>query len=162
MILNDFPWKWTEIIILSFLRLLPSTAFQTLLLTMRATPFLLRDCCHSSRFNGHLNSLCPFQYILVHWFLKCQCLLLPSIWPFPIYHDSWTWHSRFLCNIVLYSIGFTFTTRHIDKWVLFPLWLSLFITSGTISLLLSSNLLGSYRPGKFIFQCHLFVFSYCL
>ena len=35
MILNDLPWKQTEII-LSFLRLHPSTAFQTLLLTMRA------------------------------------------------------------------------------------------------------------------------------
>ena len=31
--------------ILSFLRLHPSTAFQTLLLTMMATPFLLRDSC---------------------------------------------------------------------------------------------------------------------
>ena len=35
---------WTEII-LPFLRLHPSIAFQTLLLTMRATPFLLRDSC---------------------------------------------------------------------------------------------------------------------
>ena len=34
-----------EEIILLFLRLYPSTAFQTLLLTMRATPFLLRDSC---------------------------------------------------------------------------------------------------------------------
>ena len=34
----------TEIILL-FLRLHPSTAFQTLLLTMRATPFLRRDSC---------------------------------------------------------------------------------------------------------------------
>ena len=32
VILNGLPWKWTEII-LSFLRLHPSTAFQTLLLT---------------------------------------------------------------------------------------------------------------------------------
>ena len=32
-------------IILSFLRLHPSTAFQTLLLTMMATTFLLRDSC---------------------------------------------------------------------------------------------------------------------
>ena len=32
-------------LILSFLRLHPSTAFQTLLLTMRAIPFLLRDYC---------------------------------------------------------------------------------------------------------------------
>ena len=37
VILNGLPWKQTEII-LSFLRLHPSTAFQTLLLTMMATP----------------------------------------------------------------------------------------------------------------------------
>ena len=44
VILNGLPWKRTEII-LSFLRLHPSTAFWTLLLTMMATPFLLRDSC---------------------------------------------------------------------------------------------------------------------
>ena len=38
------PWKRREIF-LSFLRLHPSTAFWTLLLTMRAAPFLLRDSC---------------------------------------------------------------------------------------------------------------------
>ena len=42
MTLNGLPWKWTEIILL-FFRLHPSTAFQTFLLTMRSTPFLLRD-----------------------------------------------------------------------------------------------------------------------
>ena len=43
--------------------------------------------------------------MLVHWFLKCQCsLLLSPVWPLPICLDSWTWHSRFLCNIALYSI----------------------------------------------------------
>ena len=36
MILNGLPWKRTEII-LSFLKLHPSTAFQTLLLIMMAT-----------------------------------------------------------------------------------------------------------------------------
>ena len=44
VILNGLPWKRTEIILL-FLRLHPSTAFQTLLLTMMTTPFLLRDSC---------------------------------------------------------------------------------------------------------------------
>ena len=48
VILNGLPWKWTEII-LSFLKLHPSTAFQTLLLTMMATPFffsqILGHCC---------------------------------------------------------------------------------------------------------------------
>ena len=40
MILSGLPWKRTEIILL-FLRLHPSTAFWTLLLTMMATPFFL-------------------------------------------------------------------------------------------------------------------------
>ena len=42
--LNGLPWRQTEII-LSFLRLLPSAAFRALFLTMRSTPFLLRDSC---------------------------------------------------------------------------------------------------------------------
>ena len=47
--------------------------------------------------------------ILVHWFLKCQCsLLLSSVWPHALYFDSWTEHSRFLCNIALESIRFYF------------------------------------------------------
>ena len=45
VILNDLPWKQMIEIILSFLRLYPSTAFQALLLTMSVTPFLLRDSC---------------------------------------------------------------------------------------------------------------------
>ena len=44
VILNGLPWKLTEII-LSFSRLHPSTAFQTLLLTIMAIPCLLRDSC---------------------------------------------------------------------------------------------------------------------
>ena len=42
MILNSLLWKQTEVILL-FLRLHPSTAFWTLLLTVMATPFFLRD-----------------------------------------------------------------------------------------------------------------------
>ena len=44
VMLNNLPWKQTKITLL-FLRLHPSVAFQTLLLTMMATPFLLRDSC---------------------------------------------------------------------------------------------------------------------
>ena len=44
VMLNGSPWKRTEII-LSVLKLHPNTAFQTLLLTMRTTSFLLRDSC---------------------------------------------------------------------------------------------------------------------
>ena len=39
------------------------------------------------------------------WLLECRHSLLPSpVWPLPICLDSWTWHSRRLCNIALYSI----------------------------------------------------------
>ena len=54
------------------------------------------------------------------------------------------------------TLDFTFTTRHIHNWVLFPLWLRLFITSGTISLLFSSSILVTCQCGEFIFQCHIF------
>ena len=47
--------------------------------------------------------------------------------------DSWNKHSRSICNIVLYSIGLFFTTRHSQNWASFLLWLSLFILSGAIS-----------------------------
>ena len=92
--------------------------------------------------------------MLVHWFLKRWCSLLPSpVWPLPICLDSWTLHSRFLCSIAFYSIGLYFITGHIHNWVLFLLWLHPFILSGVISPLNSSSILGTYRPGEFIFQC---------
>ena len=47
--------------------------------------------------------------LLVRWFLKCQCSVLPSpVWPLPICLASWASHSRFLCNIAPYSIGLCF------------------------------------------------------
>ena len=55
----DTEWFALETkISLSLLRLHPSTVFQTLLLAMMATPFLLRDSCpyiYSSKYNGHLS-----------------------------------------------------------------------------------------------------------
>ena len=44
-------------------------------------------------------------------------------------------------------------TSHIHNWVLFLLWLHPFILSGVISPLISSSILGTYRPGEFLFQC---------
>ena len=63
VILNGLPWKQTEII-LSFLRLHPSTAFQTVLLTMRATPFLRRDSCPQQKiqWSSELNSPIPVHF----------------------------------------------------------------------------------------------------
>ena len=52
---------------------------------------------------------------------------------------------------------FSFTTRHIQNWVLFLLWLHPFILSGVISPLISSNILGTCQPGEFIFQCPVFL-----
>ena len=64
----------------------------------------------------------------------------------------------------------------LQHWTLLPspvtsttgcvlLWLHLFILSGFISPLFSSSILGTYRPGEFIFQCPfhtvLLPFSHC-
>ena len=46
---------------------------------------------------------------------------------------------------------------HVHNWALFLLWLHLFILSGVISPLISSSILGTYRPGEFIFQCPIFL-----
>ena len=46
---------------------------------------------------------------------------------------------------------------HIHSWVLFLLWLHPFILSGVISPLISSSILGTYRPGEFIFQYPIFL-----
>ena len=43
-------------------------------------------------------------------------------------------------------------TSHIHSWVLFLLWLHPFILSGLISPLMSSSILGTHRPGEFVFQ----------
>ena len=63
--------------------------------------------------------------------------------------------------ILLFTLEFTSITSHIHNWVLFLLWLHLFINSGIISPLISSGIVGTYRPGEFIFQCPIFAFSYC-
>ena len=60
-------------------------------------------------------------------------------------------------QIALSASAFTSITSHILNWVLFSLWLHLFILSGVISSLISSSILGIYRPGKFIFQCPIFL-----
>ena len=48
-------------------------------------------------------------------------------------------------------------THHIHNWMLFLLWLHPFILSGVISPVVSSSTLGTYWPGKFIFQCPIFL-----
>ena len=55
--------------------------------------------------------------------------------------------------LLFVALDFTCITSYIHNWVLFLLWLCLFILSGVISSLISSSILGNYRPGEFIFQC---------
>ena len=75
-----------------------------------------------------------FQFALIHG---------PNI------PDSYAW-------LFFTASEFTSITNHIHNWTLFLLWLCLFNLSGIISPLFSSSILGRYRPGEFIFQCHIF------
>ena len=100
----------------------------------------------------------PFQSILVHWFLKCRCSLLPFlVWPLPICLDSWTNIPGSYAILLFTASHFTSINSHIHNWVLFLFWLCLFTLSGVISPLISSSILGIYRPGEFIFQCPIFL-----
>ena len=61
------------------------------------------------------------------------------------------------CNIVITASDLTSITFYIHNCTLFLLWLCLFILSEVISPLFSSSILGTYQPGEFIFQCHIFL-----
>ena len=52
---------------------------------------------------------------------------------------------------------FTCITRHIHKWVSFLLWLRLFISSGAISLLLSTSILDTYHSPFSVITFCLFI-----
>ena len=78
---------------------------------------------------------------------------------FPPFGDPWTScllpsHYAILFFIASYFIS---TTSYIHNWMVFLLWLCLFILSGVISPFFSSRILGTYQPGKFMFQCHIFL-----
>ena len=51
----------------------------------------------------------------------------------------------------------TSITSHIRSWVFFLLWLHPFILSGVISPLIFSSILGTCRPGEFIFLYPIFL-----
>ena len=54
--------------------------------------------------------------------------------------------------LLFIASDFTFITGHIHNWVLLLLWLHPFILSGVIPPLISSSMLGTYRPIEFPFQ----------
>ena len=71
--------------------------------------------------------------------------------------DSWTWHSRFLCNIALYRIGPCFYHQSHPQLDIVSALAPYFILSGVSSPLISSTMLGIYQLGEFIFQCLMFL-----
>ena len=121
-----------------------------------------KNTAHSSRYKSHLSYIHPFQSILFHWLLKCWCWLLPSpVLSLPIFLDSWTSHSKFLCNNALYSIRSCYHHQsHPQLGVVFALAPSLHSFWNYFSTF-SSSILGTYWPGEFSFQCPPFAFSYC-
>ena len=106
-----------------------------------------------------------------------QMLAIWSLVPLPFQNLAWTfgssqltyywslaWRILSITLLALFftALDFTSITIHIHNWALFSLWLHLSILSGVISPLFSSGILGTYWPGEFIFQCHIFfAFSYC-
>ena len=83
---------------------------------------------------------------------------MPSpVWSFPVYLDKGPNIPGPYAILFFIASDFTAITSHIHNWALFLLWLYLFILSGVISLLISSSILGIYRPGEFIFQCPVFL-----
>ena len=97
----------------------------------------------------HFSSLIP-KNVNVH-----SCHLLFDHFQFALIHGPNIPGSYVL--VLFTALDLAFITSHIHNWVLFLLWLCLFILSGVISPLISSSILGTYRPGKFIFQCPIFL-----
>ena len=98
------------------------------------------------QWSTELNS--PILVHLVYWLLRCWYSLLPS----PVFQVQFTLihgpNTPGSYAILFFTASeFTFTTRHIHNWALFPLWPSLFILSGGIFSTLTSGVLDTYQPG---------------
>ena len=61
------------------------------------------------------------------------------------------WQDHVLCNVNILFLPFQCIWL-IYICIIFLLWLHPFILSGVISPLISSSILGTYRPGEFLFQ----------
>ena len=97
----------------------------------------------------HLNSLIPRMSTFT---LVISCLATSNL---PWFMDLTFQVPMQYC--FLQHQTFTSITSHIHNWVLFLLWLHLFILSVIISPLISSSMFGTLQPGKFIFQCPIFL-----
>ena len=100
------------------------------------------------------------SFIPVHFsslIITCRCSrLLSPFYPLPLALIHGPNLPGSYAILFFTTAHLTFTTRDIHTCALFPIWLSLFISFGAISTLFSSGILGTYRPGKFIFKCHIF------
>ena len=88
---------------------------------------------------------------------------MPSpVWPLPICLDSWAWHSRFLCNIVLYSIRLYFHYQsHPQLGGVFTLAPSLLSFWTYFSTLLQCHIGHLPTWGVHLSVSYLFAFSSC-
>ena len=59
--------------------------------------------------------------------------------------------------LLFVALNLASITSPIHNWVVFLLWLHPFILSGVIFPLISSSILGTYRPGEFLFPCPIFL-----
>ena len=108
--------------------------------------------------------------------LQYTCLENPrdgGAWWAAVYKvaQSLTWQQRLSCSSIM-DLTFQVPMQYCSlqhwtllpspvipiSWVLFLLWLHPFIPSGVISPLISSSILGTYRPGSSSFS----VLSFCL
>ena len=85
------------------------------------------------------SSLLKLMSIESRW---CHPAISPSVAPFSSCSQSFPASGSFPMSWLLTS---------------FQLWLSLFIPSAAISPLFPRNILDTYQPGVFIFQCHVFL-----
>ena len=97
----------------------------------------------------------PFQFADSYNVDVHSCHLLFDHFQFALVHGSNIPGSYAI--LLFTASNFASVISPIHTWVLFLLWLPPFIPSGVISPLITSSILGTYRPGDFIFQCPIFL-----
>ena len=123
-----------------------------LLLTMMATPFILRDSCPQKwiLWSFELNSPIPVHFSLLIPRMLAFTLAIALI-PGPNIPGSYA--------ILLFTASdLASITSHIQNWVLVLLWLHPFILSGVISPLISSSIWAPTDLGSSSFS----ILSFCL
>ena len=102
---------------------------------------------------NHFSSLIPKMSMFT---LAISCLTTSSLF------NSWTKQSRFLCNIVLYSIGLYFYHQAHSQLSIISALPSLFILPGSIFLVFSSSIPGHLSTWRVhLSVSYNFAFSYC-